>query len=29
VNETDSELLVFVYGAPPDRERGEILDSAV
>ena len=29
VNETDSELLVFVYGAPPDRERGEILESAL
>jgi quercetin dioxygenase-like cupin family protein len=29
VNETDSELLVFVYGAPPNLERGEILDSAV
>lgn len=29
VNETEEELLVFVYGAPPDRERGEILDSAV
>jgi quercetin dioxygenase-like cupin family protein len=29
VNETDEELLVFVYGAPPDLERGEILDSAV
>ena len=29
VNETDQELLVFVYGAPPELERGEILDSAV
>ena len=29
VNEADAELLVFVYGAPPDLERGEILDSAV
>jgi quercetin dioxygenase-like cupin family protein len=29
VNETSDELLVFVYGAPPDGERGEILDSAV
>jgi quercetin dioxygenase-like cupin family protein len=29
VNETDAELLVFVYGAPPDLERGELLDSAV
>jgi hypothetical protein len=29
VNETDEELLVYVYGAPPDTERGEILDSAV
>jgi quercetin dioxygenase-like cupin family protein len=29
VNEGDEELLVFVYGAPPDNERAEILDSAV
>ena len=29
INETGEELLVFVYGAPPDDERGEILDSAV
>jgi quercetin dioxygenase-like cupin family protein len=29
VNESDAEVLVFVYGAPPDLERGEILDSAV
>jgi quercetin dioxygenase-like cupin family protein len=29
VNETGEELLVFVYGAPPHHERGEILDSAV
>ena len=29
VNESDAEALVFVYGAPPDLERGEILDSAV
>jgi quercetin dioxygenase-like cupin family protein len=29
VNETDEELLVFAYGAPPDLERGEVLDSAV
>lgn len=29
VNETDEELLVFVYGAPPELERSEILDSAV
>jgi quercetin dioxygenase-like cupin family protein len=28
-NETEEELLVYVYGAPPDSERGEILDSAV
>ena len=28
-NETGEELLVFVYGAPPDDERAEILDSAV
>jgi quercetin dioxygenase-like cupin family protein len=29
VNESEEELLVFVYGAPPGLERGEILDSAV
>ena len=29
VNEGDEELLVFVYGAPPEDERGEILESAV
>lgn len=30
VNETDEELLVYVYGAPPgDSRRAEILDSAV
>jgi quercetin dioxygenase-like cupin family protein len=29
VNETDEELLVYVYGAPPDLDRSEILDSAV
>jgi quercetin dioxygenase-like cupin family protein len=29
VNEGEEELLVFVYGAPPDQERAEILDSAV
>jgi quercetin dioxygenase-like cupin family protein len=29
VNETDEELFVYVYGAPPDQERAEILDSAV
>jgi quercetin dioxygenase-like cupin family protein len=29
VNETGEELLVYVYGAPPDPERSEILDSAV
>jgi quercetin dioxygenase-like cupin family protein len=28
-NESEEELLVFVYGAPPDQERAEILDSAV
>ena len=29
VNETDEDLFVFVYGTPPDLERGEVLDSAV
>jgi quercetin dioxygenase-like cupin family protein len=30
VNETDEELLLYVYGAPPgDGQRAEILDSAV
>ena len=29
VNETAAELLVFVYGAPPDLAGGELLDSAV
>ena len=29
VNETDEDVFVFVYGAPPDVERGEVLDSAV
>lgn len=30
VNETDEELLLFVYGAPPgEGQRAEILDSAV
>lgn len=29
VNETDEELLVYAYGAPPAGGRAEILDSAV
>lgn len=29
VNEDDEELVVYAYGAPPDMERAEILDSAV
>jgi quercetin dioxygenase-like cupin family protein len=29
VNETDDELLVFVYGAPPERTGADVLDSAV
>jgi quercetin dioxygenase-like cupin family protein len=29
VNETDEELLVFVYGAPPERTGADLLDSAV
>jgi quercetin dioxygenase-like cupin family protein len=29
VNETEEEVFVFVYGTPPDLERGEVLDSAV
>jgi quercetin dioxygenase-like cupin family protein len=27
-NETDDEILVFVYGAPPERSGAEIIDSA-
>ena len=29
VNESDDELLVYVYGAPPERGHAEFLDSAV
>jgi quercetin dioxygenase-like cupin family protein len=29
VNEADDELLVFVYGAPPERAGADVLDSAV
>ena len=29
VNETDGELLVYIYGAPPERGEVEHLDSAV
>jgi quercetin dioxygenase-like cupin family protein len=29
VNETADELLVYIYGAPPERGQGEFLDSAV
>lgn len=29
VNETDDEILVFVYGAPPERTGAEVIDSAV
>jgi quercetin dioxygenase-like cupin family protein len=29
VNEGDEDLLVFIYGAPPERGHGEFLDSAV
>ena len=29
VNESDQELLLFVYGAPPERGGAEFLDSAV
>jgi quercetin dioxygenase-like cupin family protein len=28
-NETDDELLVFVYGAPPERTGADVIDSAV
>jgi quercetin dioxygenase-like cupin family protein len=28
-NETDEELLVFVYGAPPERTGADVIDSAV
>jgi quercetin dioxygenase-like cupin family protein len=29
VNESDEELLLFIYGAPPERGHAEFLDSAV
>ncbi len=29
VNHGDDDLLVYAYGAPPERERAELLDSAV
>jgi quercetin dioxygenase-like cupin family protein len=29
VNEADDDLLVYIYGAPPERGGGEFLDSAV
>ena len=29
VNETDEEILVFVYGAPPERTGADVIDSAV
>jgi len=29
VNETNEEILVFVYGAPPERTGAEVIDSAV
>ena len=29
VNETDEEVLVFVYGAPPERAGADVIDSAV
>lgn len=29
VNETDEEVLVFVYGAPPERTGADVIDSAV
>jgi quercetin dioxygenase-like cupin family protein len=29
VNEADEDLLVYIYGAPPERGAGEFLDSAV
>lgn len=28
-NEADDELLVFVYGAPPERSGAEVIDSAI
>ena len=29
VNETDEEILVFVYGAPAERAGADVIDSAV
>jgi hypothetical protein len=29
VNESDEQLTVFVYGAPPQRGPADVLDSAV
>lgn len=29
VNETGEEILVFVYGAPPERAGADVIDSAV
>jgi quercetin dioxygenase-like cupin family protein len=29
VNETDEEILVFVYGAPPERTGADVIDSAI
>lgn len=29
VNESDQELLLYIYGAPPERGQAEFLDSAV
>lgn len=29
VNETDDEVVVFVYGAPPERAGADVIDSAV
>jgi len=29
VNETDEDVLVFVYGAPPERAGADVIDSAV
>jgi quercetin dioxygenase-like cupin family protein len=29
VNESDEELMLFIYGAPPERGHAEFLDSAV
>ena len=29
VNESDEELLLYIYGAPPERGHAEFMDSAV